>query len=148
MDIQKATSADTETIQALISAISEIDVLPLFSADGQREYKQHVLPDIATTMDESRFVTLKALNAHQLVGFAALRDGNYLTHLFVAKQTQGCGLGKQLLDAVLASTSAKEISLRSSLNAAGFYRRYGFKATGEEAAFNGIRFIPMTLIRD
>jgi len=70
MDIQKATSADTETIQALISAISEIDVLPLFSADGQREYKQRVLPDIATTMDESRFVTLKALNAHQLVGFS------------------------------------------------------------------------------
>ena len=41
----------------------------------------------------------------------------------------------------------KEISLRSSVNAVGFYESYGFEATGSEADFNGIRFVPMSLAR-
>jgi predicted GNAT family N-acyltransferase len=148
MDILKVTRADSEAVKELISAVSEVDVLPLFSADGQLEYKNRVLPDIQTTMDENRFFAVKAVLGAELTGFAALRDGNYLTHLFVAKSAQGTGLGSRLLNTVLDSTSAKQISLRSSLNAADFYRRHGFTATGEEAEFNGIRFIPMMLIRD
>ncbi|MDN3685554.1 GNAT family N-acetyltransferase [Vibrio sinaloensis] len=52
-----------------------------------------------------------------------------------------------LLNHLLNQTDAREVSLRSSVNAVEFYNRNGFVATGEEAEFNGIRFVPMSLVR-
>ncbi|MGF1706319.1 GNAT family N-acetyltransferase [Enterovibrio baiacu] len=148
MDIQKASKTDLAAITNLVSAVSEIDVLPLLTQQGQDEYKARVLPDLATTLDEKRFIAIKATSGSQLLGFAALRDGNYLTHLFVSHASQGTGLGRQLLAVLLNSTDAKEIRLRSSINAVGFYRHHGFEATDEESAFNDIRFVPMSLVRN
>jgi ribosomal protein S18 acetylase RimI-like enzyme len=65
----------------------------------------------------------------------------------VSKSLQRQGIGKRLLSALLNMTEANEISLRSSVNAIGFYESYGFKATGSEADFNGIRFVSMCLTR-
>ena len=131
----------------LVKEVSEVDVLPWFNLQGQEKYKERVLPDLATTFDEDRFLSIKAVSDGKLLGFAALRDGNYLTHLFVSQSSQGVGLGRQLLNFLLNATDAKEVSLRSSINAVGFYERNGFVATGEEAEFNGIRFVPMTLVQ-
>ncbi|WP_369920666.1 GNAT family N-acetyltransferase [Marinomonas polaris] len=147
MDIQKVDIADLELVKHFIGQVSAVDVLPNFNDQGKAEYKARVLPDIVTTFDIERFQTLKAVCAGEIVGFGALRDGNYLTHLFVSKLVQGQGIGKRLLSALLNTTEAKEISLRSSVNAVGFYESYGFEATGSEADFNGIRFVPMSLAR-
>ena len=105
------------------------------------------MPDLATTFDDEKFLSIKAVSGGGMLGFAALRDGNYLTHLFVASSQQGSGLGRTLLNHLLNQTDACEVSLRSSVNAVGFYNRNGFVATGEEAEFNGIRFVPMFLVR-
>ncbi|MCW4631266.1 MULTISPECIES: GNAT family N-acetyltransferase [Marinomonas] len=147
MDIQKVDMADLELVKHFIGQVSAVDVLPNFNDQGKAEYKARVLPDIITTFDAARFQTLKVVFAGEIVGFGALRDGNYLTHLFVSKSVQGQGIGKRLLSALLNTTEAKEISLRSSVNAVGFYESYGFEATGSEADFNGIRFVPMSLAR-
>lgn len=148
MKIQKITSTDLDAVTILVKEVSEVDVLPLLNSQGQQEYKERVLPDLATTFDESRFLSIKAVSEGKLLGFAALRDGNYLTHLFVSQSSQGLGLGRQLLNFLLNTTDAKEVSLRSSVNAVGFYERNGFVATGEETEFNGIRFVPMTLVQN
>ncbi|MBD5771289.1 GNAT family N-acetyltransferase [Marinomonas colpomeniae] len=147
MEIQKVIPTDLDTVTALVKEVSEVDVLPWFNSQGQEEYKGRVLPDLATTFDEGRFLSIKAVSDGKLLGFAALRDGNYLTHLFVSQSSQGVGLGRELLRFLLNATEAKEVSLRSSINAVGFYERNGFMATGEEAEFNGIRFVPMTLVQ-
>ncbi|WP_421849341.1 GNAT family N-acetyltransferase [Marinomonas sp.] len=147
MDIQKVDVADLELVKHFISQVSAVDVLPNFNDQGKAEFKARILPDITTTFDNEHFQTLKVIFAGEMVGFGALRDGNYLTHLFVSKSMQGQGIGKRLLDALLSTTEAKEISLRSSVNAVGFYESYGFEATGSEADFNGIRFVPMCLTR-
>lgn len=147
MDIQQVEFVDLESVKRFISQVSEMDVLPNFNDQGKAEYKLRVLPDVVMTLDTERFQTLKVIFAGEIVGFGALRDGNYLTHLFVSKSMQGQGVGKQLLSTLLNTTGTKEISLRSSINAVGFYESYGFEATGNEAEFNGIRFIPMRLIR-
>lgn len=145
MDIQKVDMADLELVKHFIGQVSAVDVLPHFNDQGKAEYKARVLPDIVTTFDIERFQTLKAVCAGEIVGFGALRDGNYLTHLFVSKSMQGQGIGKRLLSALLNTTDSTEISLRSSVNAVGFYKSYGFEVTGNEADFNGIRFVPMSL---
>jgi ribosomal protein S18 acetylase RimI-like enzyme len=147
MDIQKVDVADLESVKLLIGQVSAVDVLPHFNVQGKAEYKTRVLPDIITTFDTERFQTLKVVDSGEVIGFAALRDGNYLTHLFVSKSVQGQGIGKRLLGTLLNTTDAKEISLRSSVNAVGFYESYGFEVTGSEADFNGIRFVPMCLER-
>ncbi|SHF46089.1 Acetyltransferase (GNAT) family protein [Marinomonas polaris DSM 16579] len=147
MDIQKVDMADLELVKHFIGQVSAVDVLPNFNDQGKAEYKARVLPDIVTTFDIGRFQILKVVCTGEIVGFGALRDGNYLTHLFVSKSVQGQGIGKRLLNALLDTSEAKEISLRSSVNAVGFYESYGFEATGSEADFNGIRFVPMCLAR-
>ncbi|AWY01836.1 acetyltransferase [Marinomonas primoryensis] len=147
MEIQQVELVDLESMKRFISQVSEMDVLPNFNDQGKAEYKLRVLPDVVMTLDTERFQTLKVIFAGEIIGFGALRDGNYLTHLFVSKSMQGQGVGKQLLSTLLNTTGTKEINLRSSINAVGFYESYGFEATGNEAEFNGIRFVPMRLIR-
>ena len=147
MDIQQVDVADLEPVKLFISQVSAVDVLPNFNDQGKVEYQARVFPDIITTFDTERFQTLKVVDSGEVIGFAALRDGNYLTHLFVSKSVQGQGIGKRLLGTLLNTTDATEISLRSSVNAVGFYESYGFEVTGSEADFNGIRFVPMCLVR-
>ncbi|MDF4415071.1 GNAT family N-acetyltransferase [Vibrio parahaemolyticus] len=147
MEIQKVLKTDLDAVTRLVSEVSAKDVLPLLNAQGRQEYKDRVLPDLASTLDDEKFSSIKAVSGGEVRGFAALRGGNYLTHLFVANSQQGSGLGRTLLNYLLNQTDAREVSLRSSVNAVGFYNRNGFVATGEEAEFNGIRFVPMSLVR-
>ncbi len=147
MDIQKVLKSDLEAVTRLVSEVSDKDVLPLFNEQGKQEYKDRVLPDLATAFNNEEFSSVKVVSGGEVLGFAALRDGNYLTHLFVSKSQQGSGLGRTLLNHLLNQTDAREVSLRSSLNAVEFYNRNGFSATGAEAEFNGIRFVPMSLVR-
>ncbi|KJG40643.1 acetyltransferase [Photobacterium angustum] len=147
MEIQKVLKSDLEAVTKLVSEVSDKDVLPLFNEQGKQEYKDRVLPDLVTTFEHEKFSSVKVVSDGEVLGFAALRDGNYLTHLFVANSQQGSGLGRALLNHLLNQTDAREVSLRSSVNAVEFYNRNGFVTTGEEAEFNGIRFVPMSLVR-
>lgn len=137
--------ADLDAVTQLVEQVSAQHVLPLLNEQGQKYYQEQVLTDLKTAFDPQHFTAIKAELKGQLVGFAALRDGNYLTHLFVDNDTQGAGVGSCMLRFLLQTTNATSIQLRSSVNAVGFYRHHGFIATGEEAVFNGIRFVPMCL---
>ena len=68
----------------------------------------------------------------EIVGFAA-RDGAWLAHLYVKPDWTGRGIGKQLLDVVLAETAAVTPVLRlhsfaRNAGARRFYERHGFVA--------------------
>ncbi|TQF67348.1 GNAT family N-acetyltransferase [Pseudoalteromonas luteoviolacea] len=145
MDIRLAKQNDIDQITKLVSQVSVADVLPHFDSSGQQEYMRRVIPDIETTLNTVLFDTFVAVEGNLIVGFAAIREKNYITHLFVAKEVQGQGLGKILLEKMLAQTSARQISLRSSINAQHFYKKQGFSATEPEDQFCGIRFIPMAI---
>lgn len=147
LTIAPASAADRRAIQQLVTRVSEQDVLPHLSAHGQATYREQVIPGLAQTLCSDRFINLKAIahsaDGSELVGYAALRDGNYLMHLFIDSRRQGSGLGRQLLERLLQSATTAGIHLRASVNAVGFYRRMGFVETGPEAEFNGIRFVGM-----
>ncbi|EGA72293.1 GCN5-like N-acetyltransferase [Vibrio sinaloensis DSM 21326] len=73
MEIQKVQKADLDAVTRLVSEVSAKDVLPLLNAQGKKEYKDRVLPDLATTFDDENFSSIKAVSSGEILGFAALR---------------------------------------------------------------------------
>ena len=143
--IETIKESDFDEIVMMVTDIAEKDILPHFSEEGKAQFASGIPNDIRTAFDMNRFYAVKAVLDEAIVGIAALRDLNYLTHLFVSKQKQGQGIGKQLLEHVIKKSSAKEVSLRASVNAASFYESQGFVAKGPESSVKGVRFVPMSI---
>ncbi|WP_062270693.1 GNAT family N-acetyltransferase [Endozoicomonas arenosclerae] len=143
--IKPVSPEDLDSIESLVRRTSEQDIYPLFSAEGRKTFNNSILKDTQTIFDTDRFYTVKAIENNRIVGVAALRDKNYMTTLFVDKNSQSKGVGKALLNHVLDHLEGDSLSLRASINAVGFYQHHGFEATGPEGNVNGVRFLPMTL---
>ncbi|KJY73371.1 acetyltransferase [Vibrio coralliilyticus] len=147
MEILTVSKQDLSPVSALVLATASTHIFPQFSQQGQRKFKEIIVPDLRTVFEKDNFIAVKAISGGQLHGFAALRDGDYLTHLFVANHTQGAGVGRHLLHHLLGSTDASLIRLRASPNAVSFYEQHGFVTIGDEVDAEGIRFVPMALNR-
>lgn len=79
-------------------------------------------------------LVLSLWDGERLVGLArVLTDGvavAYLCDLAVEPDVQGAGVGKRLVDEVLARVEGAELVLRDSSLSTGFYNRLGFEAVG------------------
>ncbi|BDU40965.1 GNAT family N-acetyltransferase [Vibrio nigripulchritudo] len=147
MDISPVEPSDFQDIVNLVAEVTRVDILPHFDEQGKTTFTASVIPDVEKTMTNDQYLCLKLTMDGEIVGYGAMRDKNYITHIFVSKKKQSKGLGKQLLEALLSSTDKNEVCLRSSVNAAAFYEKFGFIATDSEQQVNGIRFVPMTCYR-
>lgn len=143
MDVKAIDGSDLGKVVELVSRVSHEQILPYLSGEGQINFKDKILPSIKTTFDSSNFNSVKVIDKSKIIGFGAIRDGNYITHIFVDCDYQGKGVGRVLLKHLLQFKSGNEVSLRASVNAVGFYESEGFIATGEETDVDGIRFVPM-----
>jgi GNAT superfamily N-acetyltransferase len=80
---------------------------------------------------ENAQLVLTAWQGERLVGLArVLTDGvqvSYLCDLAVEPDVQGAGIGKLLIDAVLARCAGTELVLRDSNLSTGFYEHLGFR---------------------
>ena len=71
-------------------------------------------------------------------------DGGYrIGRLCTAKTARGRGLGKQLMDAVIAEIGDGACVLDAQEHLADFYRGYGFEATGPAYDWDGVAHLPM-----
>jgi predicted N-acetyltransferase YhbS len=65
-----------------------------------------------------------------LVGAArALSDGMFYASIFdvvVAPEHQGCGVGRRMVQALLAKVPVERVFLTSVFGTEGFYQRFGF----------------------
>lgn len=79
-------------------------------------------------------LVLSMWDGERLVGLArVLTDGvavAYLCDLAVEPDLQGAGVGKRLVDEVLARVEGAELVLRDSSLSTGFYDRLGFEPVG------------------
>ncbi|CAH0533151.1 hypothetical protein VST7929_01012 [Vibrio stylophorae] len=145
MQIERASQADAASIQMLVEQVSTQSILPDLTLQGRSAYLRFMQEEMASIFEDARYLIVKMSQGQDLMGFAALRDGHYLSHLFVALSWQRRGVGRQLLNALCAHARSNQISLRSSINALGFYQSLGFQKTGPEATYQGIRYVPMRL---
>jgi predicted GNAT family N-acyltransferase len=86
----------------------------------------------------------------ELVGIIGVRDWSLVFLLFVRGDQQGKGIAKSLLAEALqrcrtANPDLAQVTVNSSPNAVGAYRRMGFIPTSEEQLTNGVRYVPMAL---
>lgn len=144
MEIKKTVGSDLDEVVELVSRISHEKILPYLNKEGQVNFTDKILPSIKTTFGSSNFNSIKVIDNNKIIGFGAVRDGNYITHVFVDCDYQGKGVGRAILKHLLQFISGNEVSLRASINAVGFYESEGFVATAEEADVGGIRFVPMS----
>lgn len=83
----------------------------------------------------------------RIIGFVGVRDNNHLYHLFVAKEFQRQGLGRQLWNVAraecLAAGNPGRFTVNSSNNAVAIYERLGFLRVGPVQNRDGVLYNPM-----
>ncbi|QNU68884.1 GNAT family N-acetyltransferase [Ruminiclostridium herbifermentans] len=85
-----------------------------------------------------------AFEEDSLVGIIATRnEGSHIALFFVDGKYQNKGIGRSLWTAVIENSSAKEITVHSSLYAKDIYRKLGFSQEGDLREVDGIQYIPM-----
>jgi GNAT superfamily N-acetyltransferase len=86
----------------------------------------------------------------EVVGVIGMRDWNHIFLLFVDGGHQHKGIARKLVSKALGRGEieghhSEKVTVNSSPNAVGAYRRMGFVQTADEEIHNGIRAIPMML---
>lgn len=72
------------------------------------------------------------------------RDGAFhIGRICTARTARGHGLGRQLMEAVLAEVGDGACFLDAQEHLAGFYREYGFEVSGPAYDWDGVPHVPM-----
>ncbi|WP_247688764.1 GNAT family N-acetyltransferase [Pseudoalteromonas sp. MMG012] len=80
-----------------------------------------------------------------LIGMIELKAGGHVAMLFVDPEFQNNGVGRALLNAVLAHVNADILTVSASLTSFGAYQKYGFNCVGKIQESSGLVYQPMEL---
>jgi GNAT superfamily N-acetyltransferase len=148
--IRELEEDEIDEAHVLVSAVFDEFVAPLFSDEGIREFKSFIEPPkLRERLRSNSFILVAETNA-KLVGVIGVRDWSHVFLLFVKGDRQRKGIARSLLAEALqrcrtANPDLSKVTVNSSPNAAGTYRRMGFIPTSEEQLTNGVRYVPMVL---
>jgi ribosomal protein S18 acetylase RimI-like enzyme len=91
----------------------------------------HHEPDVHKRAFEASHTTVFLYDADRLIGFGrAISDGAYQAAVYdcaVHPDFQGKGLGRTIMDAILAQVSRCNVILYASPGKEGFYEKHGFR---------------------
>jgi len=148
MFIRNAEVLDAQQIQNLVASLSssfldsQTDCLPLWYLDSIR------LVEFESRLKLEGFTNLVYLEQGKVVGYIAIKDNQYIYHLFVANACQGRGIARKLWERVLSELDSETYSVKSSLNAIPVYSSFGFERDGDIASKDRLFVQPMTWIAD
>lgn len=153
--IEDAKPEDVEAMRAIVKnswvelypnevyGITREDLLAIDWFNKERLDKQR--QEIVENLDGAHTFVLKD-DANKIVGFSiGLKFENYgeIEAMYVVPELQGKGLGKKLMDKALEwigeqpSIILKVVSYNS--HAIGFYKKFGFKETGNKVIYEGTK---------
>lgn len=120
----------------------------VYTPEGVRNFLDFITDEaLFHSFLKGRYLLMVAVDKEQIVGAASVRDGHHLSLLFVDERYHKQGVGRRLLNCFckfLKEEAGEQcMTLKSSPYAVGFYERIGFKATGPEEHYAGIRVTPM-----
>lgn len=142
MTVRRLHATDLEQASAVCMASFMEAVAPSLSPEGIATFAAIVSVDGFASRfsdDNDMFV----FDAGQVVGVAELIGGQHVATLFVAPGYQGKGVGRALMQAVLACARSEVVTVRASLGAVAAYQRFGFQVAGPVGEYAGLVYQPM-----
>ena len=144
MKIRSAMLSDKDKIASTHIASIETLCAGHYSAHDISGWIQVISPDIYDNAILEK-IMIVAEEDDEILGLAILNiAGQEIGAVYVHPQAAGMGIGKNLLTELerkASENALSRLSLNSTTNASGFYRKYGY--TGSEIGFhelpNGIR---------
>lgn len=148
--IRRMEPGDEERVCRLVRQVFNGFVAPLYKQEGVEEFLRYADPDLMAKRAQNNHLVLIAEANGELIVAIEMRDFNHISLLFVAREKQHQGIGRQLLQEALKiarrnEPGLSEVDVHSSPNAVNAYERLGFQAIGPEKLENGISFIPMRM---
>jgi GNAT superfamily N-acetyltransferase len=128
-----------EALQLVKKVFMEFEA-PDYGEEGVADF-MHAMGD-ESYLDMHRFYG--AYEDDKLVGVIATRkDHHHIGLLFVDKDHQRKGIGRQLILHILDLKDGQPITVNASPYGHEFYKKLGFVDTAEEQITNGVRYYPM-----
>lgn len=96
---------------------------------------------------EGKYLILVALHEGKVVGEISVRNGNFISLLFVEEAYHRKGIGRELLRRMAEYMKEERHEIYMTVKAApyavGFYRKLGFRVSRPEEEISGIRVTSM-----
>lgn len=119
-----------------------------YSEEGVNRFFEFITDDeLYVSFLKGEYRLMVALDGGKVIGAGSLRNGNYLSLLFVESSYHHKGVGSAILGRLCEYLEKEKgeryMSLQAAPYAVNFYRKQGFRAVRPEMEFSGIRVTPM-----
>ncbi len=145
---------EEQIVCELVNSVFSKFVSPLYPVEGTKEFQKTTDPKtLKQDCAKNRHIVYLAFINETLVGALKTNRVNHISWFFVDGKHQKEGIGRGLLKYAIShitgeSPKIKELTVNSSPNSYGAYKKIGFSATGSETEMNGIRYTPFKLLID
>jgi len=146
-NIREAKFNDSSEIGELIRVLAEKFITHEFDSKARTHFLSANDGNSVEKNMKSGFSYHVAADRGRIVGVVGVKNKSHLYHLFVAEDSQGKGLARKLWERALRELTSegdtRVVTVNSSNDAIGFYKKLGFNQTGPVIEKEGIQYNPM-----
>lgn len=126
------------------------DVAPYYTEEGVKSFSQFIrYENIEQKMRTEGLLFLGAYEGTALKGAGAIHPSGHIALLFVKKEEQRRGVGRQLFQALCVSAAqtfrVTKVTVNAAPGSAEAYRHFGMRDMAPEQIRDGIRYIPLEM---
>lgn len=147
MKIRLFQPPDAQAASALCLRAFKQAVAPSLADHGVQTFVTVAQPDGFLQRLQAGHVILVAERDGNIIGVGELKQGRHVAMLFVEPAVQRQGIGRALMDALLATAHAATVTVSASLPSVAAYQHYGFALAGNVAESQGLVYQPMEYLR-
>jgi len=150
MNLRVAPLEENDLLETslLVEKSFNYSVAPTLNDEGIETFRKGLSVEALTKRLHSENLFLICRNEKEIVGVGEIRDKNHLNLLFVEPSLQKKGIGRKILSELIRNIESNKITVNSSLNAVGAYKKFGFNESGLSNEVNGIKYQPMSYIKN
>ncbi|MFV0626212.1 MAG: GNAT family N-acetyltransferase [Alphaproteobacteria bacterium] len=121
---------------------------PDYSEEGIETFKKVIdRQSVEAKFINGEIDVIGCWDGDKLVGVLAIRKPSHVWLMFVAEKYHRQGVAKNMFFEFLLNISEEKITVNSTPYAVKTYEKLGFVAQTDEQLSNGIRFVPMLMIK-
>ena len=139
--IAKAKTLDASRLSQLINELTSY----IFEKEVPKWFEDELLEDsFKQRIFSDEYEHFVYVIENKIVGFITIKNKNHLFHLFVDKKYHKKGIAKELWNYIKAHYDVSNMSVNASLFSTKIYESFGFKISGEESEYLGLKYHPMS----